>query len=297
MSELPKLHVKTRFSFIYARIFAILSLKGLKTMIISASRRTDLPAFYTPWLLERIRAGFCQWQNPYNPKQRKVISLKSEDVTAFVFWSKNPEPLLPHLPFLDSCGYVYYFQFTLNNYPLLEPGLPQLPSRLDTFRRLSEQAGPARVVWRYDPIIISNATPFAYHLKTFRRLAEALKGATRRVVISFFDYYPKLKPRLGELKKTNGFLPLDPFATPEQMQGFCQSLKRIATRCGMEIFSCCEELDPRFGIEPGACIDGALLAELGVSVKLPKDKAQRKNCLCRSAIDLGAYDTCPHNCL
>lgn len=269
-------------------------------MIISASRRTDLPAFYTPWLLNRIKAGYCNWTNPFNPKQRKQINLTMEAVDAFVFWSKNPAPLLPHLPMLDRMGYRYYFQFTLNHYPLsIEPKLPELSARLATFHQLSGQIGAQRVVWRYDPIIISNATPFSYHLETFSQLASALEGATERVVISFLDLYPKLKTRLIELKKAWGLEIIDPLTASDKYEfvEFCHNLAQLARKNGMEIFTCSEDLDPELvGIEHGACIDGKLLESMGVRVGLSKDKAQRKNCLCKTSIDIGSYNTCPHNC-
>jgi len=266
-------------------------------LIISASRRTDLPAFYTPWFIQRIEEGFCRWQNPFNPKQTKFVSLRPEDVTAFVFWSKNPKPLLPYLPLLDRYGYRYYFQYTLNSYPLFEPLLPELSERLAVFRKLSQQLGAERVVWRYDPIIISSATPFQHHLSTFDQLASSLEGAAGRVVISFFDYYPKLKLRFAALEQTSGIKLQDPFSTPQQLREFCQNLAEIAVKYGMEIFSCCEDLPEECGIQPGACIDEALLAAMGVDAMLPKDKGQRKNCLCRISTDLGAYNTCRHNCL
>ncbi len=268
-------------------------------IIISASRRTDLPAFYTPWLLKRIESGYCKWTNPYNPRQIKQINLQVDAVDAFVFWSKNPAPLLPHLPMLDNRGYRYYFQFTLNHYPLsLEPNLPDLSTRLSCFHQLSRQIGSQRVVWRYDPIIISNKTSFSYHLEAFSQLACALQGATWRVVISFLDLYPKLNKRLANLKQRHGIKIIDPFASEQrELIEFCHALARVARENGMEIFTCSENLDPKIvGIEHGACIDGKLLESIGVRGDFKADKSQRKNCLCKTSIDIGTYNTCPHNC-
>jgi hypothetical protein len=133
-------------------------------MIISASRRTDIPAFYAEWFIKRIRAGFCIVPNPMNAKQTPIISLRPEDVDAIVFWSKNPSPLLPYLNELDQRGFNYYFQFTLNDYPrALEPNVPYLNTRLQIFKELSERIGSSRVVWRYDPIVISNFTDYQFH--------------------------------------------------------------------------------------------------------------------------------------
>ena len=141
-------------------------------MIISASRRTDIPALYSKWFMNRIRAGYCRVPNPRNTKQVSRVSLRPSDVEAIVFWSKNPAPLLPHLRELDSSGFRYYFQFSLNDYPwALEPNLPSLSDRTDTFKDLGRILGPSRVVWRYDPIIISNLTPFEYHREMFAWIA------------------------------------------------------------------------------------------------------------------------------
>jgi hypothetical protein len=158
-------------------------------MIISASRRTDIPAFYSKWFMNRIREGYCLVPNPLNTKQISVVTLSPVEVDAIVFWSKNPEPLIPYLSELDDYGFRYYFQFTLNDYPsALEPNIPSLESRLETFRKLSKLLGPKRVIWRYDPIIISNYTPPSYHIERFRNIANELRGFTKRVMVSFVDY-------------------------------------------------------------------------------------------------------------
>ncbi|NLJ25804.1 MAG: DUF1848 domain-containing protein, partial [Firmicutes bacterium] len=135
-------------------------------MIISASRRTDIPALYTKWLLNRLEAGFCVVRNPFNPKQESLVSLNPEDVEVIVFWTKDPRPLMAHLDYLDQKGYRYYFQYTLTGYPhYLEPGAPSLDQAIETFSQLADRLGAIRVVWRYDPIIISDATGFSYHLE------------------------------------------------------------------------------------------------------------------------------------
>ena len=175
-------------------------------MIISASRRTDIPAFYSNWLMNRIRDGYCLVPNPHNAKQVSRVSLHPNDVEAIVFWSKNPAPLLPHLGKLDKLGFHYYFQFSLNDYPrALEPNIPSLNDRVATFKDLSRLVGPLRVVWRYDPIIISDVTPFEFHRERFTWIAEELKGATHRVMVSIVDFYQKTERRLSQLEKEEGF--------------------------------------------------------------------------------------------
>jgi len=133
-------------------------------MFIGASRRTDIPAFYSEWFMNKIEIGFCKTINPFNAKQIKTVSLKPKDVDAIVFWTKNPEPMLKYINKLENIGYRYYFQFTLNDYPKeLEPKVPIVTERIATFKKLSEMIGKQRVIWRYDPIIFSNVTDLNYH--------------------------------------------------------------------------------------------------------------------------------------
>ena len=164
-------------------------------MIISASRRTDIPGFFVDWFMDRIREGYFTSVNPFNRSQHKVVSLKPEDVDCIIFWTKYPAPLLDQLPILDELGYRYYFQFTLNDYPdLFEPKVPPLPLHLDVFRELSEKIGKEKVIWRYDPIILSNLTSSEYHMEKFDYLTEHLTPYTDRVIISFWIYTEKLSP-------------------------------------------------------------------------------------------------------
>ena len=169
-------------------------------IIISASRRTDIPAFYSEWFMNRIRAGYFVKVNPYNSKQRKKVSLLSSDVAAIVFWTKNPLPLMQHLPLIDRQAYRYLFHFTLNNYSkVFEPRVPDLQNRMETFKRLSDQIGPERVLWRYDPLIISNLNSVEDHLTQFNKIARTLRGYTQRVTISLVVFYPKVKTNFKKL--------------------------------------------------------------------------------------------------
>ena len=171
-------------------------------MIISASRRTDIPAFYAEWMVRRLKEGYCTVANPFNRNQVTRISLKPEDVDAIVFWTRNPRPLMPYLDELDSRGYRYYFQFTILGYPReIDPKSPAAETAVTTFRELTERLGPRRVIWRYDPIVFTGITPPAFHQENFGRLAEALSGYTRRVVVSIVDMYRKIEKRLKEMVK------------------------------------------------------------------------------------------------
>jgi hypothetical protein len=267
-------------------------------MIISASRRTDIPAYYSKWFLNRIRAGWCQVPNPLNCHQLSYVSLKPEDVTVIVFWSKNPAPLLDSLDELDQKGFRYYFQFTLNDYPeYLEPNLPKVTDRIDTFKTLSERLGDIRVVWRYDPIIISNETPPEFHISGFAKIAESLKGYTKRVMVSFVDYYAKTDSKFGELT-THGFKFDKYFHQSPKATTLIRDISNIANQNGIKVFTCAEEIDfSTAGVTPGCCIDPVLINKIwSIKVESKKDPTQRTTCLCAASKDIGINDTCLHGC-
>lgn len=265
-------------------------------MILSASRRTDIPAFYGPWFAERVRAGFCRVPNPFNPRQISRISLRPEDVDALVFWTRDPRSLLPHLGVLDRRGIPCVFLFTLmDNPPFLDPGMPPLTERLAAFRALSDRLGPERVIWRYDPIVLSNRTGPDFHRKTFARLAAELRGRTRRCVVSLLDRYAKVRRRFAPLVREGlALADWDPIRHGPLMA----DLARRAADNGIAVQSCAEAVDlTPFGISPGACVDGQLLARLfGVPDPGRTDPGQRKRCRCAPSRDIGMYDTCVFAC-
>jgi hypothetical protein len=266
-------------------------------VIISASRRTDIPAFYSAWLMNRIRAGYCLVPNPFNAKQIGRISLTRQDVDAFVFWSKNPAPMLQHLAELSERGFIYYFQFTLNDYPLaLEPLVPAIEQRIAAFLDLAQRLGSSRIVWRYDPIIITPATGYDFHAVTFDRLARALNGATQRVVVSVVDLYRKTGRRMKALSDDR--FTIDPdAASSTQMLDLLRHISSVAQGAGMAAFSCAEEHDfTSVGVRPGRCIDGELISTLGGQVLAKKDPGQRAACGCVISRDIGMIDTCAHGC-
>jgi hypothetical protein len=266
-------------------------------LIVSASRRTDIPAFYSVWLMNRIREGFCLVPNPFNAKQISRISLAPDDVDAFVFWSKNPRPMLGFLDELDNKGFVYYFQYTLNDYPrALEPSVPSIERRLDTFVQLSKRLGPDRVVWRYDPIIITPKTGYDFHAATFGRLAGSLRGMTRCVVVSIVDVYRKTNRRMAALSDDGYTMDVDAAQRPEMLD-LLSDIAATAGAEGMTHFSCAEELDySDVGIHPGSCIDSDLIQLIGGHPPTKKDPGQRTNCRCVVSRDIGMNDTCLHGC-
>lgn len=270
-------------------------------MIISASRRTDIPAFYADWLVERVRQGYFYRVNPFNSRQITGFSLKPEDVDAICFWTKNPGPLMRHLDELDRRGLNYYFQFTLNPYDaIFEPQLPPIGQRIAVFRKLAGRIGPERVVWRYDPVILSSVTPVSWHLLQAQRLAAELAGSTRRLVFSFYDFYGQGQGRLHRALQDNG-IGLEDFTEPEQREereALARGFGELAARRGLQIYSCSEEADlTRFGIKPGACIDGDLIRRLfGVEAAFKSDRNQRAACNCVQSVDMGSYNSCRFRC-
>ncbi len=259
-------------------------------MILSVSRRTDIPAFYSEWLFNLIREGFADVRNPMNPHRVSRINIRPEVVDCIVFWTKNPRPMLHGLDLLAP--YRYYFQFTLNSYDrLIEPGMPRKKEVIDTFRELARRIGRDRVVWRYDPILMSDRIDLESHIRYFEELAGRLEGYTDRCVISFMDLYRKIMPNTRTLNLRA--------PTTEEMILLGEKLGTIARRHGIRVFSCAEEVDlSGAGIEHGACIDPFLVEQVcGYEIECKKDANQRKECRCVESIDLGAYNTCCHECV
>ena len=262
-------------------------------MILSISRRTDIPAFYTPWLLERLRAGEVVVGDPYAPGRFRRILFSPDTIDALVMWSKAPAPLLQHLDELQALGYGrLYVQYTLNAYgAALEPGVPPLEARIETFLQLSRRLGPQRVVWRYDPIVLSPVYTPEWHLQAFAALARRLGGHTARCTISFLDPYPAMRARCAGLGLTE--------PTGHQMRQLAGRLVQVAAPYGLKLYACCEHIDLREqGVEPAACIDRALIEGMcGSTLRARPDPGQRPGCGCCESMDIGAYDTCLHGCL
>ena len=267
-------------------------------MIISASRRTDIPAFYAEWFVKRVRAGYCTVPNPFNTRQVRRVSLEPGDVDVIVFWTRNPRPLFPYLDELDERGYRYYFQYTLMDNPRpLETKTPPLEAALGTFRELSGRVGTERVIWRYDPLVFSQLTPPEFHRQAYRRIAQALHGCTFRSVISILDVYGKIGKRMGQMAEQGaGLLPFD--GTQAWFGELMGDLAAAAGENGMEIVSCAEELDlVAYGIHPGKCVDDEYILEVfGLEVVHDKDPGQRAACGCVVSRDIGMYDSCTFGC-
>jgi hypothetical protein len=264
--------------------------------VISVSRRTDIPAFYAEWFLNRIRAGYAQYRNPFGG-QLYEVSLKPEDVMAFVFWSRNYGPLLPYLPHLDQLGYGGYFHFTLTDYgKSFEPYELRTQDVIDTFKALADRYSPKHVLWRFDPIILSNNTPHEYILAKFESLARQLRGYTERCYISFVEYYRKVERNLQRVS-TQGFRFYDP--TPEEKIALTRQLVAIAKTYQIQVYACCEEVLLQVPeVQQAHCVDPGLIAELFPhQFHNLKPAPTRQGCGCFASRDIGAYDTCLHGCV
>ncbi len=259
-------------------------------MIISASRRTDIPTFYSEWFANRMKEGYLCVRNPMNALQVSRISLSPDVVDCIVFWTKNPIPMLSRLDAFDA--YPYYFQFTLTGYGRdIESGLPDKWEKLvPAFIELSERIGSERVMWRYDPIVFNPVYDEAFHLETFRRLSEALEGYTKKCIISFVDVYQKNTKNLREL---NNEEPAD-----DKLLAFAGELQKIVSSHGMTLTTCAEKINlSSVGIEHNACIDKSVIESItGGRLCADKDPNQRGECQCVSSIDVGTYNSCGNGC-
>lgn len=270
--------------------------RGVEPLIVSASRRTDIPAFYAPWFMNRVREGHCLVPNPFNRRQVSRVSLLPGDVDAIVFWTRHSRPLHPHLKELDRFGHRYLFLYTLTGYPRsLERSSPPLRSALKTFKNLAEKIGPERVIWRYDPLVCTSMSDVSYHRSNFSHLAASLKGHTQRCIVSFLEPYRKTLRGLKKLED-EGVRPLD---LTEEMKR--QLLLHFVSQCSlnaMELMQCAPARDfSNLGVLKGKCIHGDYLeTHLGVKVLHTRDRNQRTRCGCAPSKDVGMYNTCLFGC-
>ena len=297
---------------------ASIAVTAIAPLIISASRSTDIPAFYGDWFMARLAEGYVRWKSPFGGSPVYISFAKAR---VFVFWSKNPAPFLPHLATLDRLGYRYYFLFTLNDYEAegLEPRVPCCTERIETFIQLSRRIGKGRVVWRFDPLILSDRITVGDLLQKIRGIGDRITPFAERMVFSFVDIakYEKVKRNL----KAGGFGSVREF-TDEEVAEFCTGLAALNERWGLTITACGEQRDlSQYGIGRGQCIsydlmerefsdDAGLMHFLhpGDQQTLPlymqktgsappfKDPGQRNTCRCIVSKDIGQYSTCMHLC-
>lgn len=302
-------------------------------VIISASRSTDIPAFYAKWFFNCLARGYCVWYNPFN-QQPMYISFKNCKVV--VFWTKNPEPIIPYLPELDKRGIHYYFQVTLNDYMQegFEPNVPPVAKRIETFKKLSQLIGKERVIWRFDPLIMTSQLTPRKLLTRIWHIGNELKGYTDKLVFSFVDVKAYRKVQNNLIKETSYFAKEDveraEMSDTQRMEivdGLVK-LREIWKQDGwnLQMATCAEDMElSQYGIEHNCCIDGELMKRIFAddkelvyylhTGKLPerdmfgeippipqkvkdlKDKGQRKICGCMISKDIGMYNTCRHLCV
>jgi DNA repair photolyase len=263
-------------------------------MIVSASYRTDIPAFHGDWLLGRLEAGFAEVKNPYGGALYRV-SLRPGDVAGVVLWTRNIKPLLPHLPRLAQCA-PFMVQFTVTGYPRpLEPGVIEPEAAMAQLKALEKGWGTRAAVWRYDPIVISSLTPAEAHVAGFAKLARALAGTVDEVVVSFADLYRKSGRNLAAAARRHGFTWRDP--DTQEKRALISRLADIAGEHGMRLTLCTEPELAGAGATPARCIDAERLSEIAGRPILAREKGNRPGCLCAESRDIGAYDTCAQGCV
>lgn len=271
-------------------------------VIVSASRATDIPAFYAPWFFDRLQKGYVRWRNPFSGRDSYVSFANTHFI---VFWSKNPAPRIPYLPILRDKGIGCYVQFTLNDYELdgLEPGVPALADRIATYRRLVDMLGTGSVVWRFDPLILTDKIGIEDQITKIIRIGDELKGYTEKLVFSFADIagYKKVGRNLSQARVN--YREWD----ETSMREFAARLSEMNLgKWGYTLATCAEAIDlSEYGIEHNRCIDPDLISRLSPHnttlqnflYGAKSDSGQRKACGCILSKDIGAYNTCPHCCL
>jgi len=265
-------------------------LKRVNILILSVSRRTDIPAFYLDWFINRIKEGYVYVRNPMNYNMVSKINLSPEVIDCIVFWTKDPTNFLRKID--EFKDYNYYFQITITPYGKdIERNLGDKKEIINSFIELSDRIGKEKVIWRYDPIIITDNMDIEYHKEEFKKLAEMLSDYTDVCVISFLDIYSKTQRNMKAINPT--------IITEEQMYAIAEELNKIAKEHSLTLKTCSERIDlTSLGIEHSKCIDDELISTiLGEKLDIKKDKNQREECGCVESIDIGVYNTCRHGCL
>jgi hypothetical protein len=263
--------------------------------IISVSRRTDIPAFYSDWFLRRLEEGFAGVVNPFGGR-KYIVLLKPEDVVCFVFWSKNFSPFLESLKVIDEMGYKFYFNYTVTALPGVFESNVERQAAIEGLKQLSRTYSPQHINWRFDPIIISSVCDRDFYIGAFEELASEFEGLVDRCYFSFVTEYGKVKRNFEELERTSSVKITS--CSEEFKIDMANELSGIAKRHGMRMFSCCGDYLVNDRIQKGHCIDGSVIESLFFPEGLAyKEKPTRKECGCTESSDIGTYDTCPHGCV
>ena len=264
--------------------------------IISVSRRTDVPAFYGDWFMNRLNEGFVGYVNPFGGSKH-FVSLSTEDVVCFVFWSKNFEPFMDNLKELQVRGYHCYFQFTINALPkIFESNVVDTSTAIETLKEVGRMYSHAHINWRYDPIVISDITDTDFHLQNFQSLASQLAGYVERCYFSFPTFYGKVIRNIAIFKREKGVKISEP--DKDFKIDLANQLAEIAYRYGISMNSCCGDYLVGGKIEKAHCVDGNVIGSLFFDDNYTyKLKPSRAECGCAQSTDIGSYDTCPNGCV
>jgi hypothetical protein len=264
-------------------------------MIISASYRTDIPAFYGEWFTTRLDAGFCRTVNPYG-RQIHTLRLDRDAVSGFVFWTKNLGPFRAALEQVRGRGFPFVIQYTINAYPReLETSVTDAERAIGHMHDLAREFGPRVGVWRYDPVISTSMTPPHWHIGNFTRLADRLAGATDEVVISFTHIYRKTRSNMDAASQLHGFRWDDP--SDDAKRELIGRLVAVAADRNMQVSLCSQEAYLVPGSAPARCIDAERLSDVAGRPVAARRKGNRPGCMCSESRDIGDYDTCPHGCV
>lgn len=264
-------------------------------MIVSASYKTDIPAFYGAWFMNRLKAGYCRMVNPYG-RQIHTIALSREAVDGFVFWTRNIAPFRNALGEVADRGYPFAVQYTITGYPrALEPSVIDWHRAAEHMHQLSREFGPYAAVWRYDPIVMSSMTPPEWHVENFAQIARALEGASDEVVISFAHSYVKTRRNMDAAAQDHGFSWEDPDVSWKR--DMSARLAAIAGGCGMKLTLCAQPEFLSGDAGESRCIDAARLSRVAGHPIPAKQKGNRPGCACFESRDIGDYDSCPHGCV
>jgi hypothetical protein len=264
--------------------------------IISASRRTDIPAFYVEWLMNRIHEGFAGYSNPFNNK-KYIVSLKKNDVAAIALWSKNFSPFINSSLILKDEGYTLFFNYTITGLPdIFETNCPDENESLESIKQLSTLFSPYHINWRYDPVLVTDITDTGYHINKFSKLCASLSGYVTRCYLSFPALYGKVTRNFKDFTENNSIRIYD-LTIPGRID-LAEKLSVIAAKSGIEIYSCCGDYLCSEKIKKGHCIDGNVISSVsGVDLSRLKIRPTRKGCGCTESTDIGIYNICPHGCI
>jgi hypothetical protein len=259
-------------------------------MVLSVSRRTDIPAFYSNWFFQRVKEGFVMTRNPRNIHNISRIPINNDVIDCIVFWTKDPSKMISGLKNLGEIP--FYFQFTLNAYPNgIEKNVPKKKILLGTFKKLSDIISPKRIIWRYDPILFTDKIGIDYHTKYYEDLAKRISGYSNTCTISFLDKYKRIEKNLNSARIRE--------LTIDEINILSSRISLIAEKYSVNVLTCAEKYDlSNYGIRHGRCIDNKLIEEItGKKIFIKKDKNQREMCGCIESVDIGEYNSCHHNCI